>query len=235
MGTSLLLQRTQRSDIDAPSFGMYFEDEIRLIPTRLKKTLLYLLTCHLVFATIPTDDAWSQSAQPEISSNASTSPGQNSHTGQGAPLTTQEIDSLVSPIALYPDALVAQVLAAATFPDQIAVANYWLQQNKSLTGSALMQSVDKSVVGSERKGTDAIPNGVGQPGPESFVDLPIGRCIPQSAVRSDVGRSGLAGAGKDCGQSEDHAAANCNNQIAKRNASDRHSTGESPGGLRSDL
>jgi hypothetical protein len=143
MGTSLLLQRTQRSDIDAPSFGMYFEDEIRLIPTRLKKTLLYLLTCLLVFATIPTDDAWSQSAQPEISSNASTSPGQNSHTGQGAPLTTQEIDSLVSPIALYPDALVAQVLAAATFPDQIAVANYWLQQNKSLTGSALMQSVDK--------------------------------------------------------------------------------------------
>jgi hypothetical protein len=39
--------------------------------------------------------------------------------GQGAPLTTQEIDSLVSPIALYPDSLVAQILAAATFPDQI--------------------------------------------------------------------------------------------------------------------
>jgi uncharacterized membrane protein YgcG len=50
---------------------------------------------------------------------------------------------LVAPIALYPDALVAQILSGATFPDQIAVANYWLQQNKSLTGSALGQAVDK--------------------------------------------------------------------------------------------
>ena len=37
----------------------------------------------------------------------------------------------------------AQILNASTFPDQIAVANYWMQQNKSLTGSALMTAVDK--------------------------------------------------------------------------------------------
>ena len=49
----------------------------------------------------------------------------------------------MSPIALYPDSQVAQVLTAATFPDQVAVADYWVQQNKSLTGSALMQAVDK--------------------------------------------------------------------------------------------
>jgi hypothetical protein len=49
----------------------------------------------------------------------------------------------VSPIALYPDALVAQILGAATFPDQIAVADNWLQQNKSLSGSALAQAADK--------------------------------------------------------------------------------------------
>ena len=48
----------------------------------------------------------------------------------------------MAPIALYPDALVAQILGAATFPDQVAVANYWVQQNKSLTGSALMQAVN---------------------------------------------------------------------------------------------
>ena len=115
------------------------------VSTALKKTLAYLLSCVLVFTTIPEGGAWSQSAQPEIPANAGTSPDQHSssYTGQGAPLTTQEIDSLVSPIALYPDALVAQILSAATFPDQIAVANYWLQQNKSLTGSALMQAVDK--------------------------------------------------------------------------------------------
>ena len=48
----------------------------------------------------------------------------------------------MAPIALYPDALVAQTLAAATFPDQVAFANDWLQQNKNLTGAALTQAID---------------------------------------------------------------------------------------------
>ena len=62
---------------------------------------------------------------------------------EGAPMSKEELQSLVAPIALYPDSLVAQILTAATFPDQVAIANYWLEQNKSLTGSALMQAVDK--------------------------------------------------------------------------------------------
>jgi hypothetical protein len=62
---------------------------------------------------------------------------------ESSPMSTSALEALVAPIALYPDALVAQILAASTFPDQIAIANYWLQQNKSLTGSALMQAVDK--------------------------------------------------------------------------------------------
>jgi uncharacterized membrane protein YgcG len=57
--------------------------------------------------------------------------------------SASELQALVAPIALYPDSLVAQILAASTFPDEIAVAVYWLQQNKSLTGNALMQAVDK--------------------------------------------------------------------------------------------
>jgi uncharacterized membrane protein YgcG len=61
---------------------------------------------------------------------------------EAAPRSTSELHSLVAPIALYPDSLVAQVLTGATFPDQIAVADYWLQQNKGLTGSALMHAVD---------------------------------------------------------------------------------------------
>ncbi|MGB2668613.1 MAG: DUF3300 domain-containing protein [Candidatus Acidiferrum sp.] len=54
-----------------------------------------------------------------------------------------ELQALVAPIALYPDSLVAQILSASTFPDQVAIANYWLGENKDLTGSALMQAVDK--------------------------------------------------------------------------------------------
>ena len=62
---------------------------------------------------------------------------------EGAPMSKEELQSLLAPIALYPDSLVAQILTAATFPDQVAIASYWLEQNKSLTGSALMQAVDK--------------------------------------------------------------------------------------------
>ncbi|HEY1497404.1 MAG TPA: DUF3300 domain-containing protein [Candidatus Solibacter sp.] len=61
----------------------------------------------------------------------------------GAPMSGSELDALVAPIALYPDSLVAQILAAATFPDQVAIASYWLQQNQQLTGSLRMQAVDK--------------------------------------------------------------------------------------------
>src|SRR6185369_10571742 len=60
---------------------------------------------------------------------------------QAAPMSQSELRGLVAPIALYPDNLVAAVLAAATFPDQVAIADYWLEQHKSLTGSALMQAV----------------------------------------------------------------------------------------------
>jgi hypothetical protein len=48
------------------------------------------------------------------------------------PLEAVQLDQLVSPIALYPDALVAQILTASTYPDQVAAANNWLHQNGGL-------------------------------------------------------------------------------------------------------
>ena len=44
---------------------------------------------------------------------------QTGYSGQGAPLSGEDLQQLVAPIALYPDSLVAQVLGAASFPDQI--------------------------------------------------------------------------------------------------------------------
>ena len=60
-----------------------------------------------------------------------------------APLTTDQLDSLVAPIALYPDALVAQVLAASCYPEEVAFADDWLGQNSNLQGSALTQAIDQ--------------------------------------------------------------------------------------------
>jgi len=74
--------------------------------------------------------------------DATTAADSGSPTGS-APQTASELQALVAPIALYPDSLVAQILTASTFPDEVAIANYWIGQNKSLTGSALMQAVDK--------------------------------------------------------------------------------------------
>ncbi len=57
--------------------------------------------------------------------------------------TADQLYQLVAPIALFPDNLVAQVLAASTFPDQITAAYQWLQQNSSLKGQQLMETVNQ--------------------------------------------------------------------------------------------
>src|SRR5262245_57325914 len=56
-----------------------------------------------------------------------------------AQYTRQQIDQMVAPIALYPDQLLADVLMAATFPQQIAEAAQWLQDpgHAGLKGDAL--------------------------------------------------------------------------------------------------
>ena len=61
---------------------------------------------------------------------------------QQAPLSASDIDAIVSPIALYPDQLVAQILGAATYPDQVTAASNFINSTK-LTGDALMQEVNK--------------------------------------------------------------------------------------------
>jgi hypothetical protein len=60
-----------------------------------------------------------------------------------APLSADELDSLVAPIALYPDALVAQVLGASTFPYEVVAATLWLKDNSNLTGESLAKAVDQ--------------------------------------------------------------------------------------------
>jgi hypothetical protein len=56
--------------------------------------------------------------------------------------SASDLDQLVAPIALYPDALVAQILAAATYPAQVVEADRWMQQHTDLNGDALAQAVD---------------------------------------------------------------------------------------------
>ena len=57
-------------------------------------------------------------------------------------LSPNELDSLVAPIALYPDPLISQILVAATYPLEIVEAHQWLQRNPGLTGPALTQAAE---------------------------------------------------------------------------------------------
>jgi len=101
--------------------------------TALKKQLLSIaLSFLLVFTALPFE-AVGQQAAPS---------GSAGYSSQTAPLSGDELRQLVAPIALYPDALVAQILGAATFPDQVSAADNFLHQNSSLQGQQLMQAVN---------------------------------------------------------------------------------------------
>jgi hypothetical protein len=58
-------------------------------------------------------------------------------------LKPEQLEALVAPIALYPDALLANMLAAATYPLEVVEADRWIKENKNLKGDALRTEVDK--------------------------------------------------------------------------------------------
>jgi Protein of unknown function (DUF3300) len=71
-------------------------------------------------------------------------PLQNAPADQPAPtIPADQLDSLVAPIALYPDPLLSQVLVASTYPLEIIQLQQWLQKNPGLTGDALTTVVQK--------------------------------------------------------------------------------------------
>ncbi len=122
---------------------------------RVKQSLSVGLSVVLFF-TLGPGAATSMASQS--SGTAATSTSASAYPGQGVPATAEELQAIVAPIALYPDALVAQILSAATFPDQVAIASYWIEQNKGLTGSALVTAVDKQSWDSSVKALTQFPS-----------------------------------------------------------------------------
>jgi hypothetical protein len=73
---------------------------------------------------------------------AEVAPQSSQGAAQVAQLSPDELNQLVAPIALYPDALVAQVVAGASYPTEVVEAERWMQQHPALKGQALAQAVD---------------------------------------------------------------------------------------------
>jgi len=98
----------------------------------MSKFLAQALALILLIAFAPVANAQTQPAPAPASAPA-----------QDQLLQPGEIDALLSPIALYPDALMAQVLMAATYPLEVIQASRWLKENKGLTDDALRAALDK--------------------------------------------------------------------------------------------
>ena len=74
-----------------------------------------------------------------------------------APLDAVQLDQLVAPISLYPDALVAQILTASTYPDQVTAASNWLHENKGLPRAQRAQIVNGMTWDPSIKAVTAFP------------------------------------------------------------------------------
>src|SRR2546429_5996910 len=95
-----------------------------------KELLILLLCCSLVRLT-----AQAEAFGPTGQSNEQQPPPTVQH-------SPQELQQLVAPIALYPDALVAQILAASTYPAEIVEADRWIESHSNLKGEELAKEVD---------------------------------------------------------------------------------------------
>jgi Protein of unknown function (DUF3300) len=95
----------------------------------LKRTLALLLSCNLLVFTNGCASIAAQESTPSVT--------------QPAQMTPEYLQQLVAPIALYPDELVAQILAASTYPTEIVEADRWLQQHSNLKGAQLAAEVNK--------------------------------------------------------------------------------------------
>ncbi len=117
-----------------------------------QQILVPVVSLALVFATWPQDLSASQDTQ---------APPQAGPAPPYAQQTPEQLQQLVAPIALYPDSLVAQILAAATFPEQVVEADRWVQAHPDLKGDALGQAVDQQPWDPSVKALTAFPSVLG--------------------------------------------------------------------------
>ena len=101
----------------------------------------------LLAAIVADHSAWAQQPAPSAAT-AAPAPATS------APLKQEELDQLLAPIALYPDALIAQILMASTYPLEVVEAARWAKANPNLKDKALEDALQSAAVGGERQVAD---------------------------------------------------------------------------------
>jgi hypothetical protein len=103
---------------------------------------------------------------------------------QSVKIPPDQLDSLVAPIALYPDPLLAQVLAASTYPLEIILLQRWLGTHSSLKGQALADAVSKESWDASVKALAPLPDVVKRLGDDIQWTTDLGNAF--LAQQSDV-------------------------------------------------
>ena len=116
-----------------------------------RRSLAFLLSFSFLFLAIPQRLLAQDNAVPAQAASAPP------YTQQ----TPEQLQQLVAPIALYPDSLVAQILAAATFPEEVVEADRWVQAHPDLKDDALAQAVDQQPWDPSVKALAAFPTVLG--------------------------------------------------------------------------
>jgi Protein of unknown function (DUF3300) len=106
-----------------------------------RKSLIFLLLSAVLLMGCPQDHA--QDQDTSAPAQAGPAPAQGAPAPRYTQQTPEELQRLVAPIALYPDSLVAQILTAATFPEQVVEADRWVQAHPDLKGDDLGKAVDQ--------------------------------------------------------------------------------------------
>src|SRR3954463_16167667 len=102
------------------------------------KPLLLALLCAIAFSV--TALAQTQPVAPAAPPSGMTTDAATAE--PAAPkIAPEQVDSLVAPIALYPDPLLAQTLAASTYPLEVIQLQQWMANNKTLKDKALADAV----------------------------------------------------------------------------------------------
>jgi len=122
------------------------------MPRLFKGALVCALSMLLLLASLPEGLPASQDTPP---------PAQSPQGPPYAQQTPEQLQRLVAPIALYPDSLVAQILAASTFPEEVVEADRFVQDHPDLKDQALAQAVDQQSWDPSVKALTAFPSVLG--------------------------------------------------------------------------
>ena len=147
---------------------------MRSKPASLGKRVTAAVVCAALL--IPLNVVSFALPRPQAATSATTPPA--------ARISNDQLDSLVAPIALYPDPLLAQALAASTYPLEIIQLQQWLLRHPELKGEALAAAVEKENWDPAVQGLAGLPDVVKRLGDDIKWTTDLGNAF--LAQQSDV-------------------------------------------------